>query len=351
MSVLDKYKVDWPKLRPAERGDGPNPLAARMSTLRRSMRLGTMAAVKMLCRAFLPQCDPETVPYESLTKAHLFEFYEYVYAEKSSRTAEAYYTYLRAVVGVCVELGLMDSLAFDMTAVRLKPVVGVRQKRVVSPKEARLFFKSCFADADSALGRRDALLFGIMWFGGCRLNEACSVRLENIHRDKNRIFIQKAKGGRSYLVFPNAELWWLIDQWLEVRPRERRGFLLGTVGRNAFEPGLSQNSGAWAINSRIKKAGLARFTSHDLRRSFASRQLDAGADLHDVSPLMGHSDIKTTARYDLTQERRMQAICDKDLLGLDTTEQEQEQPNCPPPSTNDLLNSLTSYALQPQCWN
>jgi len=45
--------------------------------------------------------------------------------------------------------------------------------------------------------------------------------------------------------------------------------------------------------------GEARHVApHDLRRSFATTLLTAGADLKMVSGLMGHEDLATTAVYD-----------------------------------------------------
>ena len=59
---------------------------------------------------------------------------------------------------------------------------------------------------------------------------------------------------------------------------------------------------------RRKAAGLKDVRMHDLRHSFASFLVNSGRTLYEVQQLLGHTQIKTTARYShLSQDTLLDA--------------------------------------------
>jgi integrase len=69
-----------------------------------------------------------------------------------------------------------------------------------------------------------------------------------------------------------------------------------------------QGARHWFLRA-TRKAGLADFTWHDLRHTFASRLVMADVDIRTVAELMGHKNIQMTMRYaHLAPEHKLVAV-------------------------------------------
>lgn len=55
-------------------------------------------------------------------------------------------------------------------------------------------------------------------------------------------------------------------------------------------------------------SGSLPFAPHDMRRTYATRLFEMGADIDTVKKAMGHSSIMTTQRYDKRGEEEMKRV-------------------------------------------
>jgi site-specific recombinase XerD len=66
---------------------------------------------------------------------------------------------------------------------------------------------------------------------------------------------------------------------------------------------MSDQAIAELVRRLARRAKIARFSPHDMRRTFIGDLLDGGADLATVQGLAGHASPTTTSRYDRCGER------------------------------------------------
>src|SRR6058998_415996 len=98
-----------------------------------------------------------------------------------------------------------------------------------------------------------------------------------------------------------------IAAWLTVRGPEPAPLFVPVdkAGRIVLRR-LTPESVFDRLAALARRAGISRFSPHDMRRSFISDLLDNGADLSVVQAMAGHANPATTARYDRRGERAKQ---------------------------------------------
>ena len=86
--------------------------------------------------------------------------------------------------------------------------------------------------------------------------------------------------------------------WLDVRGHDADALFGQAVrGGRGGKRRLADKGVAVILSDRAAAAGVAPFTPHDMRRTYISELLDAGADLATVQKMVGHESV-TTAGYD-----------------------------------------------------
>ncbi len=131
-----------------------------------------------------------------------------------------------------------------------------------------------------------------IYSAGLRRSEVLQLRLVDIHRNNNYLFIHKSKGKKDRHTLLSPKLLTLLEKYYkEYKP---------TYWLFEGEYGAQYSaSSVQAIFSKSKRqSGINPMaTLHWLRHSFATHLLMKGVDIRHIQGLLGHGSIKTTEIY------------------------------------------------------
>jgi integrase/recombinase XerD len=154
--------------------------------------------------------------------------------------------------------------------------------------------------------RRYDFLFGLILNAGLRITEALQVRVRDVRVVDGiaRSVRVIGKGNRERLVPLPKDFGQMFGFWLSDRPKDDFVF--------AKEPG-SKAPGPHAVRGYLRRlldrASLdKKVTPHKLRHTYATRLLEAGAELVDIQALLGHVNLATTQIYTHVSEDRMAGV-------------------------------------------
>lgn len=173
--------------------------------------------------------------------------------------------------------------------------------RALSAGELLAMVAAC--DDGTPKGARDAAMLAVAYSCGLRRQEI--VDLDLAHFDQVAgVFRVTGKRNKTRTVPIRNGARAALEDWLSVRGQDP-GPLFWHIrkGGEMFPRRLTTQAVYQVMETRAKQAGVASFSPHDMRRTFAGDMLDACADISTVQRLMGHSNVSTTAGYDRRGER------------------------------------------------
>jgi integrase/recombinase XerD len=159
-------------------------------------------------------------------------------------------------------------------------------------EQARQLVTACPAGTATERAERTVIL--LLYGCGLRTSELCNLSIQDVHRDRREIFVERGKGSRQrFIPIPEAVFVELLAYLLE--RAGKRGPLFRTgVKQHRISPKWVGN----AVHRAAQRAGLDRtVTAKTLRHSYATHLMDRGVDLAVISELMGHRSPTETGIY------------------------------------------------------
>jgi len=313
-----------PTILPVPRPPALDPAGVYLASLRPSGRR-SMAARLRTVAALLGAPAPELVRWEALRFAHVAALVAHLAAPAkpvngsdpglglAPASVNATLAALRGVATAAWNLGLLG--VEDLARIKaVKPVRGesVPAGRAVAAGELRALVETCGRDPGLA-GPRDAALIALLYVGGLRRAELAALQLADYDPEAAALIVRAGKGHKGRTVPVEAGAAAALADWLVLRG-PRPGALFRRVNKHdqLWGDGLSAQAVYAILRKRAAEADLSKPVSpHDLRRTFVSDLLDAGADIATVQKLAGHANVTTTSRYDRRGERAKRQAVDK----------------------------------------
>lgn len=275
------------------------PAHVYLSSLAPSGRRTMASRLATVARDVLGIPDPRRVPWHQLRYQHVAairtKLQEIGY---SPATVNATLYAIRGIARASFNLELIS--ADDYQRIRdVRPVRGDRLPagRALTLGELSALMDACGKDTGPA-GIRDAAIIGVLYAAGLRRSEAAGLKLSDYDATTGELRVL-GKGDKQRAVYIDNGAADAMADWILVRG-DAAGplFLSINKGGRILARGIGDQAIYNMLGKRAEQAGVRNLACHDLRRSFISDLLDAGADISTVAQLAGHAQVQTSARYD-----------------------------------------------------
>lgn len=225
---------------------------------------------------------------------------------------------VRQMLRECTAVGLISYADRDLVLECL-PVRSIRRPpagRELSEYDIRRLLKVTMAGT-RPIDQRDAAVIAIFLSTGLRASEVAEIKITDLDLDPSvrSVYVTRTKSGSSRVAWLSPFAFDVVQTWLAVRgdhpgalldSQKCRGRCLNAVYINRL------------VQMRGRAAGIKEhFSSHDFRRTFATRALRSGIDVFTVQRLLDHKNVQTTLCYDRRTEVEDRAVVDGlELPGL-----------------------------------
>lgn len=271
-------------------------MAAYLFRLAPSSRLTMAKFLRRIVALLDSEIAAEAFPWSRLDYATTIQLRQTLATRYAPATANLALSALRGVLCEAWRLGQMSFEDFNRAG-DLAPVRGESanpRKSVDTGKIENLL--AVTRNDQTPRGRRDLAILSVLYGAGLRRAELTHLDLLHVDGDRLMVF-GKGRKWRSTKLGRDAVT--ALENWLFIRGTMPGALFCPIHRAGALRPRrLSTEAIARVVARRAQEAGIGELRPHDLRRAFATRMLETGADVLVVQRSLGHRSVTSTQIYD-----------------------------------------------------
>jgi site-specific recombinase XerD len=174
---------------------------------------------------------------------------------------------------------------------------------------------ACAADPRPQ-GLRDAAVIGILYGSGMRKSESVNLDLAQVNFDERSLRVT-GKGNKELIKYAPAWAFEKLQAWLAFRREQLKegeqddAFLFNRIRRGSHitRERITKHAIYYIARQRGEQVGV-KIMPHDFRRSFITRVIEEH-DLSIAQKLAHHTNIQTTASYDVREDNERRRAVDR----------------------------------------
>jgi integrase len=285
-----------------------NPAAVYLAGLNSARSRTTQRqALQTVAEVLTGRPDILAVQWQAVRFQHTAALRAHLAGRYAPATANRLLCAVRGVLKSAWRLGLMTAEEYRRAA-DIESVTGetLPAGRALAAGEIAALLAHCENDQTPA-GARDAALICCMYPAGLRREEVVNLDLADFDPETGALTVRHGKRNKARITYLVNGARRALADWIGLRGNEPGPLFFPINKGGRLQPRRMTHQAVYnTLAKRGELAGVKDFSPHDLRRTFISDLLDAGADIAIVAKLAGHASVTTTQRYDRRPEAKKQ---------------------------------------------
>ncbi|WP_213881794.1 tyrosine-type recombinase/integrase [Pseudomonas sp. dw_358] len=261
--------------------------------------------------------DISDVPWHQLQPGHIGSLVAALRDDGyAPNTSSLYVNAVRGVLNEGWRLGLIDhEHLLRMRSVKAAAGTRLSQGRNLKRTLIRQLMEVCDGDPRPQ-GRRDAAVIALLYGSGMRKSESVNLDLAQVDFAERCLQVT-GKGNKQLLKYAPAWAFERLEAWLTLRRSQLPAgvgddsFLFNRIRRGSHitRERVTKHAIYYIARTRGAEVGI-KIMPHDFRRSFITRVIEEH-DLSTAQKLAHHTNIQTTASYDVRDDNERRRAVDR----------------------------------------